>query len=361
MNTTFEYRCPNCDGTLSFESDSGQLNCPFCDTELSVEGVEEYNRAIREVETQDYRWERYEAESGLGTWTAQESAKLKVHICKSCKGEIIAESTTAVTSCPYCDNNLFIPQQFADDLRPDYVIPFQLNKEQAKECLREFYKGKLLLNPCFKQENHLDEIKGLYVPFWLFDCDTKSEVQYKATKVRSYSDARYNYVETKHYSIQRSGQVNFHKIPADGSSKLDDTLMESLEPYDYRKLTQFTPAYFAGYMADCYDVEAEQLRSRINQRIRNSVEECFRPRGYATVSTVNVNIKTEKNQIGYALLPVWVLNTRYHGELHTFYINGQTGKIVGKLPTDRSRGLGLFFGSFFLLGALSSALVWLLL
>lgn len=347
MNTTVEYRCPCCDGTLSFRSETQQLTCPFCDTEFETSAVKEYNEAIAASRDQDCQWETYEADSGEGGWTGGETEQLVTHICRSCNGEIITDKNTAVTACPYCDNNLFIPRQFADELKPDYVIPFRLNKEQAKDALRDYYKGKPLLNPCFKTENHLDEIKGVYVPFWLFDCETSSDLRYKGTKVRSYSDARYHYTETRYFSIQRSGNLGFRKIPADGSSKMDDTFMEAMEPYDYSQLKEFTPAYFAGYMADKYDVTSSDLQSRVNQRIRSSVLEKFTPSGYGSVTCESANIRAEQQQVQYALLPVWILHTQYQGSLHTFMVNGQTGKLVGKLPVDKGRAVGMFFALFF--------------
>lgn len=360
MTTTLEYRCPNCDGTLSFSSESQKLTCPYCDTEFDTKTIQEYNQAIDATKAQDCQWENYQASSGEGTWAEGETDNLVVHICRSCNGEIVAEKTTAVTSCPYCDNNIFIPQQFADELKPDYVIPFKLNKEQAKEALRNFYKGKPLLNPCFKTENHLDEIKGLYVPFWLFNCDTNNELHYKTTKIRSYSDARYHYTETKHFSVHRAGTLNFDKIPADGSSKMNDTYMEAIEPFYYQELKKFTPAYFAGYLADKYDVSAEQLQKRINDRIRTSVIQKFEPRGYASVQSTGANIRAVKNEVHYALLPVWVLNTKYNGTLYTFMMNGQTGKMVGKLPVDKGRCAAMFCGIFGGLSLLFSSVIYFL-
>lgn len=361
MSTILEYRCPHCNGTLNFDSGSQQLTCPFCDTEFEAQSVREYNEAIDAVSQSDQcEWETYQAETGSGAWANEERSHLVTHICKSCNGEIVAEKTTAVTTCPYCDHNVFIPQQFADELRPDYVIPFRLNKEQAKEALRDFYKGKPLLNPCFKRENHLDEIKGIYVPFWLYDCGTSSDLQYKGTKIRKYSDSRNHYTETKHYAIHRSGNLDFVKIPADGSSKINDTYMESLEPFHYQELKPFTPAFFAGYLADKYDVSAEQLQGRINERVRNSIIETFQPKGYATVQPVSSSIRMDKNQVHYALLPVWILNTKYHGKLHTFMMNGQTGKLVGKLPVDKGRCLSMFLGIFASLSLLTSGIIWFL-
>lgn len=357
MDTTVEYRCPHCDGALSFRSDTQQLTCPFCDSELDVAGVQAYQDAIDNATLEGVKWETYTEDSGSGTWRAEESEQLVIHRCSACHGEIMADQNTAVTSCPYCDNHVFIPSQFAEAFRPDYVIPFQVDKEQAKSLLRGFYERKPLLHGCFKNENQLDEVKGIYVPFWLFDCDTDNEMFYKGTRIRNYRDARFEYIETKHYAIERRGKGVFRKIPADGSSKMDDTFMEALEPYHYQDLKVFEPGYLAGFLADKYDVSVEAMEPRINERVRSSIEEAFRPSGYATVSSEGGNIKTEESQVSYALLPVWVLNTRYQGELYTFMINGQTGKIVGKLPVDWKRAVGLFFGVFLSVFSLSSLII----
>lgn len=359
MSTTIEYRCPNCDGTLSFQSESQQLACPYCESELDAAAVKEYNDAITQSDSAP-QWETYRAESGSGGWDAQERENLVIHICKSCNGEIMTDKNTAVTSCPYCDNNVFIPSQFAEELRPDYVIPFKVNKEQAKEALREFYRGKPLLNPCFKSENHLDEIQGIYVPFWLYDCDTVSNIHYKTTRVRSYREPRNMVTETTHYSVYRGGNANFDKIPADGSSKMNDTYMESIEPFFYKDLVSFNPTYLAGFLADKYDVSSQKLQPRINERIRNSVVNAFTPNGYASVKPVNSDIQTKNSTVHYALLPVWVLNTRYKGELHTFMMNGQTGKLVGSLPVDKGRALGMFSGIFCALFALTASIALLI-
>ena len=56
-------------------------------------------------------------------------------------------------------------------LRPDLIIPFKLDKKAAKAKLQEHLKGKTLLPRVFRSQNHIDEIKGVYVPFWLFDSD----------------------------------------------------------------------------------------------------------------------------------------------------------------------------------------------
>ncbi len=107
----------------------------------------------------------------------------------------------------------------------------EIDKKAAKEALQRHYKGKKLLPKIFKKENHIDEIKGVYVPFWLFDADADADIRYKATRVRTWSDSDYDYTETSYYSIGRSGDIGFDRVPVDGSSKMPDDLMESIEPF----------------------------------------------------------------------------------------------------------------------------------
>lgn len=141
--------------------------------------------------------------------------------------------------------------------------------------MQRHYKGKKLLPKIFKKENHIDEIKGVYVPFWLFDADADADIRYKATRVRTWSDSDYDYTETSYYSIGRSGDIGFDRVPVDGSSKMPDDLMESIEPFKFEDAVDFKTAYLAGYLADKYDVTAEQSIDRANERIKRSTEDAF--------------------------------------------------------------------------------------
>jgi hypothetical protein len=218
------------------------------------------------------------------------------------------------------------------------VIPFKLDKKAAKEALKKHYMGKKLLPKVFKDENHIDEVKGVYVPFWLFDADAEAHIRYKATRVRTWSDSQYNYTETQHYHVSRGGTIGFTAVPVDGSTKLEDALMESIEPFNLADAVEFNPAYMAGYLADRYDVDAEQSIQRANERIKQSTADAFAStaQGYSTIIPVATGIQLENGKARYALYPVWLLNTTWNGKKYTFAMNGQTGKLVGDLPMDKS-------------------------
>jgi len=325
-----EYKCPCCGGAIAFDAGIQKMKCPYCDTEFEMEALAAYDSELRNESPDDLHWEPAGGES----W--QEEG-LRSYVCKSCGGEIIGDENTAATACPYCGNPVVMMAQFTGQLKPDCVIPFKLDKQAAVEALKKHYLGKRLLPKVFKDENHLQEIQGIYVPVWLFDAQADAHVRFKATQLRAWSDSRYDYTQTSYFALSRKGQLRFERIPVDGSSKMDDTLMESIEPYDFSQAVDFQTAYLAGYLADKYDVDAQQSIERANQRIRKSTEEAFAAtaQGYTTVIPDYSSIQLQEGNTQYALYPVWILNTKWNGKTYTFAMNGQTGKLVGDLPMDK--------------------------
>ena len=138
--------------------------------------------------------------------------------------------------------------------------------------------------------------------------------------------------------------------------------MESIEPYDFSDAVDFRTAYLAGYLADKYDVTAEQSIERANKRVKRSTEEAFAStvKGYATVTTESSSIKLRGGKAKYALYPVWILNTTWNGNKYTFAMNGQTGKFAGDLPVDKAAARKWTLGLTAALSAAAYAVIWLL-
>lgn len=358
MSGLLEYKCPCCGGAVEFNSSVQKMKCPYCDTEFEMDTLKAYDEELKQEKPDNMNWE----DSAGKEWDDGETDGMCVYSCQSCGGEIVGDANAGATTCPYCGNNVVMKGQFSGDLRPDYVIPFKLDKKKAKEGLKNHFKGKWFLPKVFKDENHLEEIKGVYVPFWLFDADTEARIRYRATKVRSWSSGDYDYAETQHYSVIREGSVGFERVPVDGSSKMADDLMESIEPYDFSEAVDFQTAYLAGYLADRYDVTAEQSIERANERIKRSTEEVFEDtvQGlYSTVVPENISLNLKNGQAKYALYPVWLLTTKWRDKTYLFAMNGQTGKFVGDLPVDNGKYfkyLAAFTGIF---SVISYLLIWL--
>lgn len=238
-----------------------------------------------------------------------------------------------------------MPGQLQGVWKPDYVIPCQLDKKAAVAALKKYYKGKIFLPKAFGEENHLEEVKGIYVPFWLFDGEIDADMLFDATRSTTHISGDEQVTVTRHYRVRRAGKVPFQRIPVDASGKMPDNHMDSIEPFDYRELQPFSAAYLPGYFADKYDVSVEDISRRAEERARNTAVELLHrdaAAAYQTCAPLSRNIRIHRGRVSYALLPVWLLSTRWNGQNFLFAMNGQTGKLIGDLPVSRKKFRGLF-------------------
>ncbi len=344
MSELKEYKCPCCGGGIEWNAKAQKMKCPYCDTEFEPETLLQYDKDLSKLEDDDLTFEN-EANAG---WSEEEQNKMNLYVCQSCGGEVIADNTTSASSCPYCGNPVIMKGNLSGDLKPDYVIPFKYDKKAAKAGYQKHLSGKFLLPKVFKDENHIDEIKGVYIPFWLFDSDVSGNVIFDATKEIVHHREEEDIIETKHYNVIRGGSVSFDNVPVDGSTKMDDALMESIEPFEFKEAVPFQTAYLSGFLADRYDVDSEASKKRARERIIESTISEFKDTvtGFDSVTTKDTSLKFSKGNVKYALYPAWILNTTWQGKKFTFAMNGQTGKFVGDLPTDKTKFGGLFGVTF---------------
>ena len=342
-----EYKCPACTAPLHFSEETGRLECDYCGSSFSVEEIESlsaekeqqaaeaFEKAAAEAKADVRDWD---GPAGSDSWGA-DSAHLKTYRCPSCGAELICDEATAATSCPYCGNNAVIPGQFRGALKPDFVIPFQVGKEDAVKALKAHYKGKPFLPESFSDENHIQEIKGIYVPFWLFDGQAEADVSFAATRSTVIVTGRERITTTRHFDVRRAGTVNFEKIPVDASRKMPDDYMDALEPFRYDAMVPFSTAYLPGFFADIPDVSIEDCSLRAELRATDTAVESMRRQvsGYETCVPVRKDAQLRRGKVRCALLPVWLLSTRWEGKTFLFAMNGQTGRMVSDLPVSKKR------------------------
>lgn len=359
------YQCPACTGPLHYSAKSGKLACDYCGSSFDVAEIEAlYARKEAEAAAakqaadakaeaaQAAKAEAAEAAAASGGWDTSDLSRdwgaeadgLRVYSCPSCGAELICDQSTAATACPYCGNPAIVPGQFSGALRPDYILPFRLSKDDAVQALRAHYKGKPFLPRSFTSANHIEQIQGVYVPFWLFDGGAEGAASYRASNTNVFETGDYEITETRHYHVVRAGSLAFEKIPVDASSKMPDDHMDSIEPFDYAQLRPFSTAYLPGYLADKYDVTIDDSRDRADTRCRETLAQALRDTvtGYGACVTEREDIALRRGKVHYALLPVWMLSTKWRGQDFLFAMNGQNGKLVGDLPTDRGRFWGMF-------------------
>lgn len=354
MADVLNFKCPCCGAALNFSGKTGEMTCEYCGASFTMEQAREAQEA-----------EAVDAASSDMTWTTteqlmikDESGKIKGYKCPSCAAEMVADENTAATECPYCGNQAIIPQAFDGIYKPEVVIPFAVDKNEAKDKLKDFTKGKKLLPKSFTEGNRIDDITGLYVPFWLYSCHASGTVSYEGIKTKNWSDSNFEYTKKDHYNVTRSGDMDFERIPVNAATQMDEATMDSLEPFDYSKAVAYDAAYFSGYLANRYDVEEKDAQPKANGRVTHTFKDKIKEtvKGYSEVNDRSDSIQLSQAKAEYAMLPVWMMTTTFNDEKYTFGINGQTGKMVGSLPIDK----GLYWKYFSIATAISFVIMLIL-
>lgn len=332
---TTTYNCPSCGSSLLWKKDT--LKCEACNRAYKAEDMQAYAEAIeKNAQPESVHWQGVEDHAQFDEGEAQ---KMRMFNCTTCGAEVMTDQNTAATRCVYCGSPALIPERFEGGLRPDAVIPFLVLREEAEKKLHAHFEGKKLLPNDFVKNCRVEEVTGLYVPYYLFDCDADARMTYRATRVSTRSEGDYMVTYTRHYYVEREGSVQFERIPVDASSRVKNVLTEAVEPFDYSALCDFQLPYMAGYQADKYDETIESCVPRVNERMKESARDTFRDtvNGYHTVVSDQEKINFKHGTTSYVLLPVWLFTVRYGTNSYPFAINGQTGKLVGELPVDKTK------------------------
>lgn len=318
-----DYKCPNCGSGMIFDSKTGKLSCNSCGRQDNIDSIPD----------------------PLEKLSSPGEEKQEYH-CNSCGAVIEADGLTTATVCGFCGASAILGDRLAGKLTPAKVLPFAISKEEAMAAFRKWCRNGRLTPKGFMTADRIKSISGSYVPFWLYELNNHIQVQAHATKVRSYVRGDYHYTETQHFQISRRIRLNYKRVPLDASEKMSDKLMDKLEPFPYNQLKDFKTPYLAGYGADKYSYDEQQLLPRAKDKIRPYIESYIHSSvaGYTSVSYTNKQIDTTLTQADYALLPVWVVHYDLNKLEHSFAMNGQTGKVVGKPPLSMGKIAAWFAG-----------------
>lgn len=331
MEAVKSYKCLSCGSALEFDPESQKWKCHFCSSEYFKEELDSADRQEPVVE--------------------EATPELDAYQCSNCGAEVIADSTTSATFCLFCKSPAIIKSRFEGKFRPSAQIPFKLTKSQAEDLYKKWIRKCLFAPKSFKDQEEIQKITGMYAPFWVFDCLAKGTLDGEATRVSHYTRGDYNYTLTKYYHVVREGRVEYERVPVDSSTKLDDELMQKIEPFDYTDLTDFSMQYLSGFLSEKYDVESSTAEEVMRERVEAYLEQRLMAtaNGYSLFVPTHKDVNLSDIQPEYVLLPVYLLTNSFRGKNHAFIVNGQTGKVVGETPISPARQMIFAAGLFLVL------------
>ena len=361
---TVTYQCPNCNAALEYNNELGKFKCLFCDSEFTEDDIK---KRFAENEGFQLSQENLEAEQEAARDESNRQAEefsgaSALYTCPNCGAGVICDSLTASTRCHFCHTPVILTGRLSGEFKPDIIIPFKKTREQAEAAFKEYCRGKFLLPKGFTSEAQIQNITALYVPYWLKSGQVDAFLEAEGHKVRSWRVGDMRYTNTKVFSVTRRADLTFVRVPCDGSKRIEDSLMESIEPFDYTGIKPFSMSYLSGCGAEKYDVTSEEAAPSIDARVKSAASEVLRGdiSGYSSTMEKRSSINFKTQQTVYGLLPVWFLNYTYKGKDYPFVMNGQTGTNFGILPVSGLRkflfGAGLFIVLGVLLGLLGGVL-----
>ncbi len=351
---TVDHKCPSCNASINYNPKEKNWVCEYCGSKFTLEQLEANEENFEKTSVKDSKELKKEKEKDKkenkekATEKEEPKEDLDEYICQDCGAQIVADKNTAATFCVYCKNTAILKSRLADKFAPSKIIPFAKTKEDAINAFKSVGKGKFLMPKEFSDPKNIKELTGVYIPFWLYSCKLKGHVSGKGTKVTTWSTYDYIYTKTDTYYVERDGTYEFENIPQDGSVRFNDAIMNSIEPFNYDDLVKFSYSYLSGFLAEKYDVEKNEAKKITIERAEKSTYSDLQNKatGYNSFIPEKKECNIEEEQIDYVLLPVWMVNIKYNDKMHTFAMNGQTGKMIGDIPYSKKKafifGLILF-------------------
>lgn len=278
--------------------------------------------------------------------------------CENCGAILLTDDDTTATTCSFCGAAMVIADRLSGVMAPSKIIPFKISKEKAQEAFKKWCGNGKLTPKDFMTADRIKNISGMYIPFWLYDLNTRVQARGRGTKVRTYRQGNYMYTETRHFDVYRDLDMHYVKVPVDASLKMDDGLMDRVEPYDYSAMDEFRTGYLAGYTAEKYNYTENELLPRVKGKVEGYVGSYLNSTAtsYSTINFIDKDIDTRNKHAYYSLLPIWMVYYDYEGREYVFAMNGQTGKVVGEPPISKKRTFLRFLvtvlGSFILVKVL---------
>lgn len=328
------FKCEACGAEQKYDAATKKLRCDFCG-------------AVREVPKGQGAIVEHDLFAGIDALPHGLGVDdTKVARCKECGAQVHFNGAKTATSCAFCgSSSILVQEENRKLLRPESLVPFAIEKKRANEEFARWLK-KLWFRPSdLKRLATVQELGGIYVPFWTYDAQVASSWT---------ADAGYYYYVTEEYEVVENGETvvktreirhtrwesawgqradAYDDVLVCASVGLPQELADSLKSFDTTQLVPYTPGYLAGWQAEEYAVDLQTGFGRAKEKIDSEQNErCAGDVPGDTHRALDVNNTYQDLTFKHVLLPVWLAAYRYRGEVYRYLVNGQTGEVQGKAP-----------------------------
>ena len=337
MSATMTFKCPSCGGYLEFDPSRQKFKCLYCGQLLGEEELREQSEA-REAEAEA---------SQAGDGAANDQQHLRTYQCQMCGAEIVTDDTTAATRCYFCHSPVVLHDRLDDAFRPDGVIPFQLDKATAEKQFMDYISKKKFVDRSFFNGAQLEMFSGVYYPWWYTDIEGEADFTGEGKRTSVRSTPRDIITTTRVYQVRRKGRLTFRNIARKALIKADGKLSDGIHPYDVSGVKPYASGFLSGFLAEKRDIsEAAAKEASLREAQGYASSMMAQDHSFNSLSG-QTDFRPVKVESKYVLLPAWVLTWKggRDGAPYYYMMNGQTGKVCGKLPLDKKRVLAAALGA----------------
>lgn len=316
---TNEASCPSCGATMKYSPKRLKLFCENCETCKDIEFLPLGEKHL---------WEnRNKNTSDVKEW-AEETKNLK---CPNCGANVILNKLEYSKACPYCGSSLVGDTSELPSIAPDGIIPFTFSNEEAVDKYVAGLRKKWFVPNAFKKAPPVDNIHGVYIPSFGYDADTISKYSGTLATDHTTRDAQGNtHTHTTYQHISGTHKDKFVDTLVETSSKMNQTELMAIEPFDTSKMVKFNQSFIMGYTVEHYENTLEECKkvaeSLMEDNIKNRILSGYH---YDRVESFHMSTDYFDQKYMYYLLPTYKCDYKYKEKNYTTFMNGQTGK-VGK-------------------------------
>ncbi len=326
MNVPEHSRCPGCSGNMIFDIGKQGLVCESCGLVLSVP---EYDAAVLKkargnvslTGAADRILREHEGQADMN----------RIYACRSCGGLVRPGARRASGVCPFCGNAIVFTDKITEQEEPDYIIPFRKDREYFEKICRKYVAEGFFVPENFRKEARVAGIQAVYIPFWLYNLELCDRISCDIEEVHPDKDKFVHYC----YRAEVSGSTAFRGVPQDASLEIPDEITQTLEPYPVSEAVPFNFGYLSGLDVRICDVDSVCGFEAVKDRILASSARALIGMKYDNIRIRERDFRITRQELGYAIYPVWTMTLVWEGGNYTFAMNGATGKCAGVPPTDK--------------------------
>ena len=330
-NSSQKKPCPNCGAELKFKPGSDQMKCDYCGYE---EFIAQQKSSFEELELEHYL-------NVVGDHAFTDTISLLQ--CKNCGANQHVEENYKSLHCVYCGEPLILEDiQEEGWILPGAVLPFQMDHKKARLIFKKWVQGIWFApNKLKKAALDPESIHGLYIPYWTFDCNLRSNYQgmrgdyyYVTQRVKTpngYQNRRVRKTRWRQASGSVSGFIDDILISA--SQQKRNEIPAKIAHWGLKELVPFNKDYLAGFVTEKYTVSLKDGHHHSFQKAKDIAYDWIRRDiGGDTQRIQHADIKLSDETFKHVLLPVYISSYRFKGKEYRFFVNGQSGVISGKHP-----------------------------